>query len=268
MNILKKFMNKITRLVANVIIKNGLVVQSFKYNNFLPIGKPEAIIKNLDRWNVDEIRIIVIDSYKNNNGPDYSLLKKIKSIKLKTPLIYSGGILSLNDALNTLALGADRICLESIIFDSFNELKKISNIIGAQSILISVPIINQSNRNYLYRYKTKEKIDIPISFNSILKNKLCSEIIVTDVLNQGSNGCFNLNILKNLNNLNTGIIASGGVNTLSSIKKTLKDKRVNAIAIGNCLNYQEHSIQYFKNLFKKNFRKSEYQQATYSSFYD
>ena len=46
MNILKKFMNK-HRLVANVIIKNGLVVQSFKYNNFLPIGKPEAIIKNL-----------------------------------------------------------------------------------------------------------------------------------------------------------------------------------------------------------------------------
>ena len=49
------------RLTAAVTIKNGLVVQSFGYNRYLPIGKPRVVIENLDRWGCDEIFIQIID---------------------------------------------------------------------------------------------------------------------------------------------------------------------------------------------------------------
>ena len=38
------------RLTGIVTIRNGLVVQSFGYNQYLPIGKPKVVIENLDRW--------------------------------------------------------------------------------------------------------------------------------------------------------------------------------------------------------------------------
>ena len=67
------------RIIGVVTIKNNLAVQSFSYSKYLPIGKPECIIENLDRWGADEILIQVVDRTINNLGPDYDLLSKIET---------------------------------------------------------------------------------------------------------------------------------------------------------------------------------------------
>ena len=46
-------------------MKNGKQFNPF-HMKYLPLGKPEIIIKNLDRWGVDEILINVIDRSKIN----------------------------------------------------------------------------------------------------------------------------------------------------------------------------------------------------------
>jgi cyclase len=50
-----------TRLVAMVTVLDGIVVQSFSYKKYLPIGSPELICENLSRWGADEIIISFID---------------------------------------------------------------------------------------------------------------------------------------------------------------------------------------------------------------
>ena len=46
--------------------------------------------------------------------------------------------------------------------------------------------------------------------------------------------------------------------TKKIIEKILKNKNVSAIAIGNSLNFKEHSVQNLKKLSKKIFRKEIY----------
>ena len=48
------------RIIPIVLIKENIVVQSIKFNKYLPIGKPEAVIENLDRWGADEIIVLMI----------------------------------------------------------------------------------------------------------------------------------------------------------------------------------------------------------------
>ena len=45
------------RIIGVVTILNSMVVQSFGYKKYLPIGRPDCVIQNLDRWGVDEIFI-------------------------------------------------------------------------------------------------------------------------------------------------------------------------------------------------------------------
>tara|TARA_E500000331_G_C16966733_1_gene587449 strand:+ start:338 stop:535 length:198 start_codon:yes stop_codon:yes gene_type:complete len=52
------------RLISSIIYKDDNVVQSFNYNKFLPIGNIESSVKNLNRWNADEILILSIDRSK------------------------------------------------------------------------------------------------------------------------------------------------------------------------------------------------------------
>ena len=157
------------RIIAGIIIKENQVVQSIGYRNYLPLGKPSIFVQNLDRWQADEILINVIDRSKFNKGPDLNLLKKLKNLNIQTPLIYGGGISKIEDGIKVIQLGADRILIESLANENILELRKISNKIGSQSIIISIPLsINKDNNLVFYDYKKKiEKKLTTLSFKRL-----------------------------------------------------------------------------------------------------
>ena len=48
------------RLVACLLIKNGLIVQSIGFKKYLPIGHPKFPLEFVAKWDVDEIVILDI----------------------------------------------------------------------------------------------------------------------------------------------------------------------------------------------------------------
>ena len=54
--------NTLLRLIGAVIVRGGIAVQSIGYKKWLPLGKPECLVQNLDRWGADEI--VVLDNGK------------------------------------------------------------------------------------------------------------------------------------------------------------------------------------------------------------
>ena len=185
------------RLIGAVIVKENLAIQSIGYKKYLPLGKPEIIVKNLDRWKADEILISVIDRSKSNLEPNYKVLEKIKNINIRTPLIYGGGISSVDRAKKVIALGADRIVLESVVESDFLEFKKIINVIGNQSIIVSMPVsINNNKELIFYDYKKEIEKKINQNFINAINDGLFSELMIIDYKNQGLMKGFNEKILK------------------------------------------------------------------------
>ena len=103
------------RLVGVVTVKNGWAVQSFGYRRYLPLGKPECLVENLDRWGADEILVQVIDRSTTGVGPDFELLERLGELGLETPLIYAGGIRSISDGIKLVQSGADRIVVDTLL---------------------------------------------------------------------------------------------------------------------------------------------------------
>ena len=66
------------RLVGVVTVKGGWAVQSFGYKSYLPLGRPEVLVENLDRWGADEILVHVIDRSVKKLGPDFNLIEKLE----------------------------------------------------------------------------------------------------------------------------------------------------------------------------------------------
>ena len=97
------------RIIGTVIVKDEWAVQSFGYESYLPIGKPEIVIENLNWWGADEIIVIDIDRSQKKLKPNYKLIEKIVRKNLSTPLIYSGGIKSAEDAAQVIGMGVERI---------------------------------------------------------------------------------------------------------------------------------------------------------------
>ena len=108
------------RLIGVVIVKDGWAMQSFGYRRYLPLGRPEVMVQNLDRWGADEILIQCIDRSAYGLGPDLDVLDKISKLSIATPLIYAGGICGREDAVKVVKHGADRIMVDAIVWDSHN----------------------------------------------------------------------------------------------------------------------------------------------------
>lgn len=248
------------RLIGAITIKNDIGIQSFSYKKYLPLGDPEILVKNLDRWGVDEILLNVIDRGYANKGPNFELISKIKSIKINTPIIYAGGIDSLENAERLICEGVDRLVIEKILLEDYSEFEKIYKRIGSQSLILSMPLKFYNKKKLLYFNSiTKKEENINRNFIKCIQDKLVSEIMLIDYENEGGADNFNIKMIDFFKKFDLDLICFGGIKTPKIVKRIIKNKKVSAIAIGNSLNYKEHSVQLLKEQLKNfHFRTPSY----------
>ena len=242
------------RLGAVVFVKNNLVVQSIGFNKYLPIGKPETVIKNLDVWGADEIILLNYDSV-NSKKPDFELIEKISDLNIRTPLIYGGGIRNVKDAVNCIKHGSDRIVINQIYFKDVLQIKKISEIIGKESLVLSLNANLVKKKIFIYDYLKKNQKEINQKELENIYKDYISEIFLTDYKNEGKKSAFDFNLLKNKIFKNKKILAYGGINTVDQYRRLFRYKNVSSVILGNCLNYKESSIFNIKKECKYGFRK-------------
>lgn len=258
------------RVIGVVTIKNNWVVQSFGYKKYLPIGRPECVIQNLDRWGADEILIQVIDRSIYNLGPDFELLANIAKLGISTPLIYAGGIRNSDDAVEVIKHGADRILIENILKNNISSIREISLSLGSQAVIASVPLHLENGKIMRYDYSTnKSKILSKNFINLIFDKSIISEILLIDKKGEGSSDAFDIKLIDALPKNETSIIAFGGIHKKDLIHVILNRDNVSAIGVGNFLNYKEHSIQIIKsNMDLKIIRNAEYNNNKYIDLYE
>lgn len=234
------------RLIGVVTVLQGIAVQSIGYSKYLPLGKPEFLIENLDRWGADEVLIQSIDRSANNHGPDINLLERINRIGITTPLIYGGGIRTIEDGKAVIQSGADRILVDSMLHRGRAAIDGLAKKIGAQAIIASMPMSLGKNGIEHFNYLGKKLSKTTPEVIDILKSDLISEVLVTDIKNEGSKGEFNAELLEKFLSLKIPVIAFGGIIQIEVAKKILEKQGVVAVAIGNSLAYREHAIQKIK----------------------
>jgi cyclase len=236
------------RLIGVVTVLNGWGVQSFGYRKYLPLGRPEILVENLNRWGADEILIQCIDRSKNNMGPNFSLINTIAKLGLSTPLIYGGGVQNSNDAVKVINLGADRLLLDSALWSNSTQVQNIACELGSQALIANLPFRVYNNNLMWFNYQTKKETILDANVFKRLSNHLnwTSEIMLTDWSNEGNYGAFDLHIKDFFHLFNKPLIVFGGISEKTTIVNLLSDQYVVATAIGNFLNYKEHSLQKIK----------------------
>jgi len=236
------------RLIGVITILNGLAVQSFSYKRYLPLGRPECIAENLDRWGADEILIQLIDRTGELSSPDIDLVKKIANSGISTPLIYAGGILSETDAANVIRAGADRICIDQLLNTNPQEIRNIAHRLGAQAIIASFPLaMGENNKPYWYDYRENHTKDLNEEILSLINDHVISEVLLTDYQHEGIPNSFDFKLLSMFSNNKIPLILFGGLSEQEQFEQALLNPQVSAVAVGNFLNYREHSIQLIKS---------------------
>lgn len=253
------------RLIGVVTVKNSWAVQSFGYRRYLPLGKPECLVENLDRWGADEILVQVIDRSANGQGPDYDLLDKLARLGLGTPLIYGGGICTVEQGLQAIQRGADRITVDSLLHDDVSVVRGLANSLGAQAIIASLPMTMETRGVERFVYKTRKPEPLSKDVLGLISEGVVSEVMLIDAKNEGEPMGFNSALIDSFPNQNVPLIIFGGISGAFQMRALLDRQNVAAAAIGNFLNYREHGIQKYKELLASTTLRSARYHSTESS---
>ena len=234
------------RLVGVVTVKNSWAVQSFGYRRYLPLGKPECLVENLDRWGADEILVQVIDRSSKGSGPDFALLERLGRLGLETPLIYTGGIRSVSDGVKLIQLGADRIVVDALLHEDLLSIKALFEKLGAQALIASLPLSWQTEGLEWFDYRSQTSTPISDDVLGLIKSGVVSEVLITDWQHEGAPAAFDQKLVDEFPLKDVPIIVFGGISEADQMRVLLQISGVAAVAAGNFLSYREHAIQEYK----------------------
>jgi cyclase len=234
------------RLIAVVTVRNGWAVQSFGYRRYLPLGRPECLVENLDRWGADEILVQVIDRSAGNLGPDFNLLKRLGKLGIETPLIYGGGIATSDDAVRVIQLGADRVTVDQALSRAPNEVRRMAARLGAQALIAAVPVVFHQTSVLRYNYLNNQCLPFGDEVIELIADRMVSELMLIDWQNEGMLTVFVPERLAELQCPGVPLILFGGFSDPVLTRRFLEYPAVAAVAIGNLLSYGEHAYQAYK----------------------
>lgn len=234
------------RLVGVVTVKSGWAVQSFGYRRWLPLGKPEVLVENLDRWGADEILLQCVDRGVPGAGPDLAMLERVGRKGLSTPLIYAGGIRTAEQAVAAVKSGADRICVDALLHDAPHAIADLSAPLGAQALIASLPMSFTAQGLMWLDYRSGRERPLDAEVIKVLASGAVSEALVIDWRNEGQPGGFDPRLLAQFPVSGMPLIAFGGLSDPRQLREALELERVAAVAVGNFLNYREHAIHHYK----------------------
>jgi cyclase len=238
------------RIVGVITVIDSLAVQSEGFGRYLPIGRPEICVENLDRWGVDEILIVSIDRSMRNLGPHFDLIKRLNKIKIRTPVSYGGGIRDAADAKNIISLGCERVVVDRLILSGdVKSIEEIGNVIGVQAVIASVPgSFDQNGKLSWYDYLAQENRKQFSTLEKIHEYGLVSEFLLIDKDNEGKRNAFRLDLVHAFLKyfVNSQIICFGGISEKLQINALISIDQVMGIGVGNFLNYTEHAVQHLR----------------------
>ncbi len=195
---------------------------------------------------IDELICLLVK--KQPTQKDKKLfLKDVNELRKKIfiPITLGGGIRNLGDVTNFFNNGADKVLINSSIFEK-NFTKKISEVYGEQSISIMIDYQNDGNKEdkIMINCGTEFKMSLRKFFSNMNDIKF-GEIIFNSIENDGTGNGLDLNVIKKIpkNWKKKPILLMGGAGKPEHIAEGLKLKNVSGIITANLFNFLGTGLQ-------------------------
>lgn len=237
------------RIVATLVVKNGIVVQSRNFKRYMPVGKPEIAVEFLDDWGVDEIILLDISATRDGRVPDYAMVRTV-SARCHVPLTVGGGITSIEHILELMHCGADKISFNQVALNQPALIKDAAKLFGDQCIVVSIDALHVDGNYRVYDYLHRKVHTAPVDeLARQMQDRGAGEILINSVDRDGAQCGFDLDLINAVcSAVTVPVICCGGAGTPHHFTEVLEGTEVSAVSAANFFHFTEHSVTTTKAL--------------------
>lgn len=242
------------RLIPVLLLKNGWLVQSKGFSRYQNLGNPITAVKRLSEWASDEIIYLDIskddgyDMRRDDLGhPNRHSLSEIIADVARVafmPLTVGGRIKTLADIESRLALGADKVSINTRALEEPSFITRAANEFGSQCIIVSIDVKTVDGAQVVFSRGGTEKTPYtPTEWARMAECFGAGEILLNSIDRDGAKTGYDIPLLKSVcEAVRIPVIALGGVGEWAHFAEALEKTSVDAVAAANIFHYTDQSV--------------------------
>ncbi len=228
---------------VQLLLKNRLV-KTKSFDKFIDVGNPIRSSKIYNDSDADELIFLNINKNDRSITPLLKVLEEVSKVCFM-PLALGGGIKNLEDIKILFRSGADKIIINSSIYENYGLINKASDLYGKQSIVISIDAKKDTDSKKYILFSECGKKKENISLQDHLKkceNSGAGEIFINSIDNDGLMKGYDINLIQQVvESCNIPIIACGGAGNFNHMKDAFEKTNISALACGSLFNFGDNN---------------------------
>ena len=200
------------------------------------VGDPLNAVKIFNEKEVDELIVLDIDNTVQGKTPNMEVIHSLAN-ECRMPLCYGGGITTVEQAVQIISMGVEKVALSSAALADLSLCDKIAAVIGKQSVVVVLDVkkarwgkgYNVFTHNGTKKYS--KKLDEVLE--EISKHEV-GEVLINSIENDGQLCGYNyeLSDLASIK-LNIPFTMLGGASSYDDIKNLIARHKIIGAAAGS-----------------------------------
>jgi cyclase len=242
------------RVVPVLLLRDNWLVQSKNFSEYKKIGNPIAGVQRFSDWDADELIYLDIsqgksftNSRNDTNHPNFNSALDALSEVCKVasmPITIGGGIKSLADIEQRLALGADKISINTQAIKDPKFIGAAAKEFGSQCVVVSIDYKVENGRPRVWnRNIDKDLLPDLIDWITKAEDLGAGEFLINCVDRDGQKSGYDIEAFSQIaTQTNVPIVACGGAGSWDDMYELLAATNVDAVAAANIFHFQDQSM--------------------------
>jgi len=227
--------------VIPVLTFSGLALVKTKgfANNARMVGNAVQAAKVFNARNVDEL--VFLDIYASDQKRKINLnMVRLIINECFMPVAIGGGITTIEDIHDLLAIGADKVVIKNKIIETPDFINEAAHVFGNQCITLAIDAEKRNDKYYLYNRLNKE---IPLlDFLQRISSYNFGEVILTSVNNDGMMNGFDIELVQLVEKLiDVPIVATGGAGEPAHVKELFSRTNIEAVGAASIFYFNRYT---------------------------
>ena len=240
------------RIIPCLDVKDGRVVKGVNFVGLKDAGDPVEVAKRYNEEGADELTFLDITASHEERDTIVHIVEQVAK-EVFIPLTVGGGIRVLDDIYRLLAVGCDKVSINSAAIKRPEFINEGAKRFGSQCIVVAIDVKRTGDQYNVYL--NGGRVDTGINAFEWAKEVVdrgAGEILLTSMDADGTKAGFDLSITEQISRaVNVPVIASGGAGTMEHIREAFEHGADAALA-ASIFHYKEIDIMDLKRYLSAN----------------
>lgn len=206
------------RIIPCLDVKAGRVVKGINFLNLRDAGDPATLAEVYMKEGADELVFLDISATRERRDTMTEWVSQVAD-RLFIPFTVGGGISDPEQARSLVALGADKISLNTAAVKDPGLITSCARILGRQAVVVAMDVRREGNKWKVFVAGGSKPTGLDaLEWAWEAEARGCGEILLTSMDRDGTNIGYDLELLETItSSVKVPVIASGGAGNMEHI---------------------------------------------------